>query len=189
MGRCNQLNLTHGILMVVQQLGVGCTLILRVYAMYNCDKRLLSFFVLVSLVTVGLGGWSIMPSGPTPTVHTTLIGCHIPQSRTQSIRMAAAWEAELVCNTMVLGFTMYRAVRQTGTIILAGSLWHVMILDGESLSPGPFPLYPFDALLPVICLANVANILMFYFGDMITSSDLAGLTSTSVPVFSVRAGR
>ncbi|KAJ6566239.1 hypothetical protein B0H19DRAFT_1257494 [Mycena capillaripes] len=152
------------------QLAVGLTLIIRIYAMYYGGKRLLSFFILVSIVTVGYGGWSVR--GPTPAVHTTLFGCHTPQSRTQAIRIAAAWEAELVANTMVLGLTVYRAVKQTGTLAFTGSLWHVMLRDGEFP-----PLVQFTSG-GVICLANLANILMFYFGDMITSCDLSGLTST-----------
>ncbi|KAJ7903226.1 hypothetical protein B0H13DRAFT_2274835 [Mycena leptocephala] len=164
--RCNHLNTVHGLLIVVQQLAVGCTLILRVYAMYNCDKRILSFLMISGLVTVAVGAWSIMPSGPSPIVQTGVLGCHIGESQTQLIRMAAAWEVELVCNMIILGLTVYCAFTQArAAITFAGSLWHVMMRDSV--------MY-----FGIICLANLANILMFNLGDMITSSDLAGFTST-----------
>ncbi|KAJ7903234.1 hypothetical protein B0H13DRAFT_2335190 [Mycena leptocephala] len=152
-------------LMPVQQLAVGCTLILRVYAMYNCDKRILTLLIISGLVTVAVGAWSIMPSGPSPTVQTTVPGCHIGESQTQLIpRHGTAWEAELVCNMIILGLTVYRAFTQArAAITFADSLWHVMMRV----------MY-----FGIICLANLANILMFNLGGMITSSDLAGFTST-----------
>ncbi|KAJ7864934.1 hypothetical protein B0H13DRAFT_2068436 [Mycena leptocephala] len=150
---CNRLTTVHRVFIVVQQLAVGCTLILRVYAMYNCDKRILTLLIISALVTVAVGAWSIMPSGPSPTVQTTVPGCHIGESRTQ-----------LVCNMIILGLTVYRAFTQArAAITFADSLWHVMMRDSKHIYPR------------IICLANLANILMF---NMITSSDLAGFTST-----------
>ncbi|KAJ7205607.1 hypothetical protein C8J57DRAFT_1541641 [Mycena rebaudengoi] len=129
-----------------EELAVGITLIMRVYAMYSFDKRILSFFVIATLVTVGVGAWSVIPSGPTPVVidNVTLPVCHVPQSNTEATRKAAAWEAELACDTMVFALTMFRALPQTRkTQTVPHSLWHVMMRDGESIqtitAPANFP--------------------------------------------------
>ncbi|KAJ7802176.1 hypothetical protein B0H13DRAFT_2389740 [Mycena leptocephala] len=139
---CNRLNTAHG-LIVVQQLAVGCTLILRVYAMYNCSKKVLCLLLFLSICTVGLGTWSALPSGPAPTFQSSITGCLTLASKTQAMRMAAAWEAELACEILVLGLTIRRVM-----------------------------------YFGVICLANLANILMLNFGNVITASNLASLAAT-----------
>ncbi|KAJ7261578.1 hypothetical protein C8J57DRAFT_1514093 [Mycena rebaudengoi] len=119
-----------------EELAVGITLIMRVYAMYSFDKRILSFFVIATLATVGVGAWSVIPSGPTPVVNdnVTLPVCHVPQSKTEATRKAVAWGAELACDTIVFALTMFRAIPQTrNTLTVPHSLWHVMMRDGESI--------------------------------------------------------
>ncbi|KAJ7890368.1 hypothetical protein B0H13DRAFT_2340997 [Mycena leptocephala] len=78
---------------------------------------------------------------------------NIPPSSARSIRLAAAWEAEFICDLLVLVLTLYRAFRKTSRVhVVPGPLWRVMTRDSA--------MY-----FGVICIANLANILMFYFGD------------------------
>ncbi|KAJ7662892.1 hypothetical protein B0H17DRAFT_1093329 [Mycena rosella] len=162
---CKHLKSAVGLLIVVQEFVIGCTLILRVYAMYSFNKHILWLLVVAAAVTVGLGAWSVVPAGPTPIIPISLPGCQILHSTAQSIRMAAAWEAELACNVLILGLTMYRAWQQTRDGLLPdGSLWTIMMRDGA--------MY-----FAVICLVNLANILMFYLGDVNMNASLAWFTA------------
>ncbi|KAF8208003.1 hypothetical protein K438DRAFT_2012876 [Mycena galopus ATCC 62051] len=166
--RCKTFNTARGYTIVIQELAVGITLIMRVYAMYNFDKRILSFFVIATLATVGVGAWSVIPSGPTMVVNdnVTLPVCHVPESKTEATRKAVAWGAELACDTMVFALTMFRAIPRTrNTLTVSHSLWHVMMRDGA--------MY-----FGMICLANLANILMLNFGDLNISGTLAPPTAT-----------
>ncbi|KAJ7931727.1 hypothetical protein B0H13DRAFT_2651219 [Mycena leptocephala] len=163
---CSNFFMAHGLLIIAQQFTVGCTLILRVYAMYNCDKRILILFIMAALVTLGVGTWAVIPVGPTPPVQKSVPGvpgCHTPISRTEAIHIAAAWEAELVCNMIVLGLTLYRTFKKTTSPRpFTDSLWHVMM---RAMYFG------------IICLTNLANILMYYLGDTTTFTSLGAVTS------------
>ncbi|KAJ7698272.1 hypothetical protein B0H17DRAFT_1129798 [Mycena rosella] len=103
-----------------EELVVGCTLILRVYAMYSFNKRILACLLTMGLVTLGVGVWSVLPAGPPITGITLLPDCQIPESHTQ-----------LACDTMILGLTVYRAFQTTrGALAVPGSLFQVMMRDG-----------------------------------------------------------
>ncbi|KAJ7478418.1 hypothetical protein FB451DRAFT_1396198 [Mycena latifolia] len=159
-----RLKIALQLLVVIQELTVGCTLIRRVYAMYGFSKRILCLLVAAALIAVGLAVWSVAAAGPTPVLMVQLPGCQTLHSHTQSIRMAAAWVAELACETLVLGLTLFRAWDQTRSgIPLTSSLWTIMIRDGA--------MY-----FTIICLANLANILMFYFGDINTAGSVSWFT-------------
>ncbi|KAJ7279919.1 hypothetical protein C8J57DRAFT_1501380 [Mycena rebaudengoi] len=175
----SKFNTERGYTIVIQELAVGITLIMRVYAMYSFDKRILSFFVIATLATVSVGAWSVIPSGPTPVVNdnVTLPVCHVPQSKTEATRKAAAWEAELACDMMVFALTMFRALPQTRkTQTVPHSLWHVMMRDGESIQTITAP-----ANFPAKARCTSANILMLNFGDLNTSGTLAPPIAT-IPV-------
>ncbi|KAJ6464970.1 hypothetical protein C8R45DRAFT_1219844 [Mycena sanguinolenta] len=77
------------------------------------------------------------------------------------LRVAAALDAELGCEILVIVLTIYRAIQQNGfTFDSPSHLWRVMIRDGL--------VYFFT-----VSLANVVNILIFYFGDTDTSNSFA----------------
>ncbi|KAJ7899311.1 hypothetical protein B0H14DRAFT_3424134 [Mycena olivaceomarginata] len=150
---CNRIHAVREFLLVVQQFTVGCTMILRVYAMYNLDKRVLACLLVPALVTVGIGVWSVLPdntNGPSHDIIITFLGCHTPLSRTHDHRLAAAWGAELGCETIAL---------------FSVSLWEIMLRDGV--------MY-----FSVVCLVNLANILMYYFGDFATAGSLGWPTAS-----------
>ncbi|KAJ7753454.1 hypothetical protein B0H16DRAFT_1544202, partial [Mycena metata] len=78
---------------------------------------------------------------------TSASGCYVPQSK-----------AELAGDILVIGLTLYRSYTQRRNgVSFAGSLWRIMIRD-----------------VPIICLVNMANILMFY---IYTSNSLSWFTS------------
>ncbi|KAJ7860137.1 hypothetical protein B0H13DRAFT_2355744 [Mycena leptocephala] len=143
---------------------VNIILGMRIYAMYGFSKRVLIILCGVGLTTFALAAWSTRET----SVPASVIGCDFALSKDSAIRepplseslknsgpllgLAGAWEAQFLCDLSVFGFTIIRAYRQP--IKTPGSILSFMVRDGA--------LY-FAALT----LANLANILMYYFGDVI----------------------
>ncbi|KAJ6452654.1 hypothetical protein C8R45DRAFT_1193704 [Mycena sanguinolenta] len=172
--RCKKLNIVKGLLTIIQELFVGCTLILRVLAMYSFNKRILITLVTAAIVCLGVVAWCTLPHGPSPTLPpTNFSGCIAPFSDSQRIRQAGAWEAMLAGDVLLLGLTLYWAYSNSHNIP-TGSLWRILIRDGEFIAVllalistnKQSPQARLPTLNRIICLANVANILMFYLGDV-----------------------
>ncbi|KAF7340460.1 hypothetical protein MVEN_01966200 [Mycena venus] len=134
---------------------------LRVYAMYNSSKIVLSFLIATGLATTFLAAWSI--TGETWVLATQMSGCDYPVSKESAIRMAGAWEAQFFCDLMVFVFTVVRSYKQPFKI--PGSILSYMVRDGA--------LY-----FAVLALVNLGNILMYYLGDPWIASSLSWFTST-----------
>ncbi|KAJ6542484.1 hypothetical protein DFH09DRAFT_1322339 [Mycena vulgaris] len=158
------------LIIVAQEFIVGCTLFLRVYALYGLSRRILLGLLAAGAVIVSLGAWSVVPVGLAPVVRAKAPGCYEPQLKAQALRnpcvgMASAWAAELAGEIIVIGLTLHRAYTQgRGTASFTGALWRIIIRDGI--------IY-----FGMIGLVNTANILMFAFGDIYTSNSLSWFTS------------
>ncbi|KAJ7627214.1 hypothetical protein FB45DRAFT_1059993 [Roridomyces roridus] len=167
--KCKHYKLLHGVLTLAQEFIVGCHLILRVYAMYDLNKTILSILLATAAATVAIGAWSIVPTG-TPLSDTiiTLPGCQTPVSHAQSMRIAGAWEAELACDALIVGLIVFRAFqlrRGQPVSIKPGSPFKIMVRDGV--------MY-----FLVIFLANLGNILMLSLGSNNTSGSLSWFTAS-----------
>ncbi|KAJ7779319.1 hypothetical protein DFH07DRAFT_936214 [Mycena maculata] len=171
---CNALNTVGGFLILGQEFMVGCTLCLRVYAMYSLSKRLLVFVACAVIIGVAVCIWSVIPVGTTPSVPVRAPGCFLPQSRAQNLRMLGAWGTQLAGNVLAISLTLYRGSSHAGgATAVAGSLWGVLIRDGI-------------AYFVAILVVNFGNILMFYFGDIYTGTSLAWFTSVISVVMILR---
>ncbi|KAJ6454193.1 hypothetical protein C8R45DRAFT_1222945, partial [Mycena sanguinolenta] len=167
--RCTKLNTIRELLTVLQELFVGYTLVLRVLALYSFDKRVIIIVVTAAIICLSFAAWGVVPTGPSLTLNPSPSGCITPYTRTEQLREAGAWEAMLANNILLLVLTLYRAFTSERNIP-TGRLWRVLIRDGV--------IY-----FAIICLMNFANIIMFYFGNAITSISLSGFTvSLSVAV-------
>ncbi|KAK7065020.1 hypothetical protein R3P38DRAFT_2827597, partial [Favolaschia claudopus] len=89
--------------------------------------------------------------------------CVYPVSRTNAIRMAGAWEGQLVYDLIIFGLTVFRFHKQS--VKIPGSIISHMARDGT---------FYFVALAAI----NLANILMFYLGNAWLASSLSWFTSS-----------
>ncbi|KAJ7098969.1 hypothetical protein C8R44DRAFT_988742 [Mycena epipterygia] len=161
---CKRLSATENYLLVLQEFFVESILALRVVAMYGFNRRVFASLSIAALITAGLGAWAIV--GPETAIQTTLPGCHVATPKPQAIRVAAAWEAQFVCDVLILGLTLRRAYTYHRTVGLrSGSLLSITVRDGA-------------VYFGMICLLNLANIGMLYIGDIITAGSLAWLASS-----------
>ncbi|KAJ7473116.1 hypothetical protein B0H11DRAFT_2282633 [Mycena galericulata] len=160
---CKILTITANIVLVTQEILVGCTLALRVCAIYGFKWRVLVSLVIVAVVAVSLGIWAVVR--PEVTLETTPSSCFATMPRPTAIRTATAWDAQLACDILILCLTLWRAVTYHRTVGLrSGSLLATMVRDGV--------LY-----FGVICAVNVANIVMLYSGDITTADSLTWFAS------------
>ncbi|KAJ6505842.1 hypothetical protein C8R47DRAFT_1209788 [Mycena vitilis] len=187
--RCHILSVERiGLGVVVLQCALtGSILALRVYTMYNFSKTVLVFLTLAGMITVvlavvsipcgsllvqganvlAISQWSITGER---VVVTQESGCEYPVPKRNAIRgctmkiqpgllkmelflleMAGAWEAQLLCDVIVFVFTVIRSYREP--FKTPSSLLNHMARDGA--------LY-----FAVLALVNLANILMFYLGNV-----------------------
>ncbi|KAF7373921.1 hypothetical protein MSAN_00604500 [Mycena sanguinolenta] len=177
--RCSTMEHVLEALMFLQESLVDITLGLRVLAMYGFDRRVLVSMLIISAISVGLGLWTFIKFGH-PGMLTApalnLNGCDTALPRATAHREARSWEVQLLADTVILGLTAYRAYTDHEIMkLVEGSLIKRMMKDGA--------MY-----FGIIVLANLANVLMLYFGDILTAGMLAWWTTSLSVTLIARLG-
>ncbi|KAJ6575813.1 hypothetical protein B0H10DRAFT_1963774 [Mycena sp. CBHHK59/15] len=138
MSRCHKLHAARGFPIVGQQLLVGCTLFLRVCAMYASSKRVRFSVLAAGLITVTIGAFRqglvqfytlhcrvAMKCNPEPS--HSLVSFNFPFAQTVDM----SCNCRLAYNILVLGLTLHRGYKQTRVVLSSSvSLWQVMVRDG-----------------------------------------------------------
>ncbi|KAJ7624786.1 hypothetical protein FB45DRAFT_924211 [Roridomyces roridus] len=148
---CSSLHSYHQYFAIVTQVIVGLMLILRTYALYERDKRILTFLLLLTLAVIGVGVWAVV-AGPSsssdeiiPTLHQ-YIGCSSSVTKSQALGLVAAWGGMGVFDCAIFFLTLYRGLsRRQGS---GFDMLNVLIRDGA--------IY-----FAMIVLCNLGNILTF----------------------------
>ncbi|KAJ7882840.1 hypothetical protein B0H13DRAFT_2047527 [Mycena leptocephala] len=129
---CSRLESAFEAFLFLQESLVQASLVIRVFAMYRFNQRILASMLFVASVTAGLGLWTIIAYGK-PQILTVpgMAGCHTVIPRASALRLAGAWEGKLAFDTLVFGLTLYRAYMELSTItVISGSLIERMARDG-----------------------------------------------------------
>ncbi|KAJ7616014.1 hypothetical protein FB45DRAFT_1035178 [Roridomyces roridus] len=137
------------VLLILQETLVETTLCLRVYAMCGFNPWVQASLLLTGGAASGLGIWTEIKYGkPRMLTAPGISGCHTAIPR-----------ATLMIDMIVFGLTVRRAyVERTVINMVAGSLIERMARDGA--------MY-----FGIIVLANLANVLTLFFGDVSTTRD------------------
>ncbi|KAI0651321.1 hypothetical protein C8Q79DRAFT_1016927 [Trametes meyenii] len=132
--RCREFQQYHQILSVAIQGVVAALMILRTYALYGRDRRIL----ILLLAIIGAGGvvslWVIVTGRNTHRPGTThpeeiaRIGCELALSQQEGYDLAIAWSSILVFDATVFILTLLQALK-IGKAWRGGYL-HVMLRDG-----------------------------------------------------------
>ncbi|KAI6041956.1 hypothetical protein EDC04DRAFT_2663991 [Pisolithus marmoratus] len=151
------------IIAVLQFIG-SVIMMMRVYAFYNHDRRVLAVFVLVAFISAGICCWAFLFRGPPllPPKYMVPTGCLGPTYAPQAPRYAAAWGGQLVFDALVFAFTLWKLLR-------AGTMGERTFID-ILLRDGTM----YFAVMTVI---NVANITMFLVADPYAKSVLSSPTN------------
>ncbi|KAJ7215993.1 hypothetical protein GGX14DRAFT_696425 [Mycena pura] len=176
---CSRMERVLEWLMFLQESLVDITLGLRVLAMYGFDPRVLVPILVITAVSVGLGLWTFFKFGDPGMLTATalnLTGCDTALPRATSLREARSWEVQLLTDTLIFGLTAYRAYADHKVMkLVEGSLIKRMMKDGA--------MY-----FGIIVLANLANVFILYFGDILTAGILAWWTTSLSVALIARLG-
>ncbi|KAJ7214475.1 hypothetical protein GGX14DRAFT_444025 [Mycena pura] len=163
---CKVLQSYHQYFTVVTQIIIGVMLILRTYALYERNRRVLALMILVSSGVIGVGAWAVLSERKASDIPTLnlYIGCSTGVSSSQTIHLASAWIGMAAFDCTIFMLTLYRTLtRKAG----GGGLFAVLLRDGS--------IY-----FGVMLLATIANILTFILGESFTR----GLPTTFTNVIS-----
>ncbi|KAJ7431240.1 hypothetical protein B0H11DRAFT_2210449 [Mycena galericulata] len=146
---CIRLESYHQYFLIAIQLVVGVLLVLRTYALYERNNRVLAFMLVIGTGAIGVCIWrSLVDDASNVLVDGNLaldIGCTYAITGPQSIGLIIAWMALVLFDSMIFFLTLYRALsrRSTGT-----RLFTVLLRDGS--------IY-----FGVMVITNTSNILTF----------------------------
>ncbi|KAJ7429734.1 hypothetical protein B0H11DRAFT_2141412 [Mycena galericulata] len=146
--RCRLLNTYHQFFIVVMQAIGAAVLILRTYALYGRNNRVLILMVVVFAAVVGVSIWGTLSSGKAASNVPDLllyIGCTYEITHAQSIGLVIAWASLGGFDCMIFFLTLYRALSQwhfTGLKLIT-----VLLRDGTFIN--------------VMAISNLSNILTF----------------------------
>ncbi|KAJ7888322.1 hypothetical protein B0H14DRAFT_2693571 [Mycena olivaceomarginata] len=148
---CRQLEYYHQWFIIATQMIIGVILILRTYALYERNNRVLGLVLGISAGAVGACIWGTVFSGKTVNLWPGAnlrnnIGCTYEITPAQSTGLIIAWASMGVFDCLIFFLTLYKALsRQYST---GAQLLNVLLRDGS--------IY-----FGVVLFANVSNILTF----------------------------
>ncbi|KAJ7473252.1 hypothetical protein FB451DRAFT_1248846, partial [Mycena latifolia] len=147
----NKLITYHQYFILATQFVVGAMLLLRTYALYERNNRILAFIAVVSAGTAGVAVWAVL-SGKTGDNGVNLplyVGCTYAISHAKSLGLAGAWAGMATFDSMIFIMTLYRAFSRHNANGL--NLLGVLLRDVLTFSP----------LSRIIVAASLSNILTF----------------------------
>ncbi|KAJ7851767.1 hypothetical protein B0H13DRAFT_2359862 [Mycena leptocephala] len=153
---------------------VEITLSLRVLAIYSVARRGKFFVAAVAIIVISLGAWTVKDVSPALASQ----GCYSGTPTHRQLQIAGLWEAMFATDVVFLGLTLYRGYTQSrllGTGLPPGSLWHVIVRDGDdsNINAG---LSSFTAALSV----TAASRLMLNLREVASTDDLTSAVSGSI---------
>ncbi|KAI3621499.1 hypothetical protein WG66_009424 [Moniliophthora roreri] len=162
---CLPLQKIRDIVVVVAQVIVLLIMTMRIYALYECNKRLL--WILLCILMLGLAGcaFSLFYKTGEPVFETR---CHTPRDERQAAQAVVAWEAAFFYDALIFSLAMYKAYQTKKQLGMRLPLMTIIIRDGS--------LY-FGAM----SLASLANILTFYLAG-VTVYESQSVTSCEQPL-------
>ncbi|KAG2140693.1 hypothetical protein DEU56DRAFT_290092 [Suillus clintonianus] len=164
---CSKYLLVRELFFFLQQIIVCLILTLRTYALYGCNRRLLSCMLIIGLAL--LGGASVGTFGGNSNSATDLQGsCQNTFIAEAAARHGLGWVAIFVYELLIFVLTVFRTCKTSGwprlSLTYRRNIFDIMFQDGA--------MY-----FAAMALTNIPNILTYYCGSTITGGNLATFTS------------
>ncbi|KAJ7067078.1 hypothetical protein C8F01DRAFT_1365243 [Mycena amicta] len=105
---CVKYTLIHQVILVLTQIIVSLVMIIRTFALYSRNKRVLVFLIVVSACFIGVSVWAEHGQHAIPA--TALPGCHLGASETTGYHLSASWIALFVFDTLIFALTLHKTV-------------------------------------------------------------------------------
>ncbi|KAJ7214459.1 hypothetical protein GGX14DRAFT_63856 [Mycena pura] len=168
---CAALDFYHETFIITIQVIIGVMLILRTYALYERNGRILGFMLVfsASIICIGVGSTIYTnhkaPATDQEPVLPLSIGCVSPVTQAESKGLIIAWSAMGLFDCMIFSLTLYKTLsrrRPKGLNLLS-----LLMRDG-------------CIYFGVMVISNLCNILSFVFGTPYTR----GLFNTTTNIIS-----
>jgi len=161
---CTRYHLFRELTLVATQIISGVIMIIRVYALYGRNRRVLWFMLGIGACVVGVSLWSF--TGQKGSRSIVAGGCHFALIQSTAFRLAGSWEALFVFDTIIFTLTVYNAYI-TGRGLMPQMNLHALIVKDGALYFG------------LMALANLANIATYYYSTsgMVLPGSLATFTN------------
>ncbi|KAJ7841601.1 hypothetical protein B0H14DRAFT_3457371 [Mycena olivaceomarginata] len=158
---CEQYSFGHQIILVVTQFLVSVIAILRTYALYNRDKRVLGGLVILGVCFMAVTSWTVHGQHSIPV--TVFPGCHLGVTeRTffSGYHLSASWVALFLFDATILALTLLKTY---STRLLLGG--------GEEIPLHMLIMRDGAMYFAAMAFANLANIITYYLtGPLIRGS-------------------
>ncbi|KAI6142717.1 hypothetical protein BKA82DRAFT_2571857 [Pisolithus tinctorius] len=151
------------VLLFVNQ-SIVCTLfMIRTYALYGGNKRLLVFFLFAFLALVSSAAWSLVGQQATSAINVP--GCQMIFHTNTAIHLAVPYEALCIFDTLIFGLTAYKTFK-------------VGIRSDVHSKPNLVVLLFRDGAIyfAIVAIANLANILSFYVAPALMKGGLSTIS-------------
>ncbi|KAI0319453.1 hypothetical protein OF83DRAFT_1110403 [Amylostereum chailletii] len=125
---CNTLQGYHLYLQLILQIPVAALCMVRIYALYNQDRRVLWALVALAVILLALACYFALSfHDPAVQVYSLVVPlCAQLLSDIGGRRLALAWSSALIFDSAVFGLTVYQALR----IGRQERIVHVLLRDG-----------------------------------------------------------
>jgi len=139
---CPSLSKFHQYLAVIIQVIVGILLIMRTYALYDQDIRVLLFICAIALAVIIFGVYSVTAKSSDSVIGPFPIGCVPPTNVTDAKRLAAAWTGLVLFDVLIFAMTVYKSTRRNRG---DRTLVNILLRDGAI----------YFAIMAAVSLANI----------------------------------
>ncbi|KAF8799557.1 hypothetical protein BYT27DRAFT_7201441 [Phlegmacium glaucopus] len=169
---CRQLKAYHQYISTLIQAVIAAMLIMRIYALYRRNIRILIFFVVIAAALLAVACWAGF-GGKSEPLEDVLFetGCGVSTSHYRALRMAISWTAQLAFDLLVFGMTLYRILtlpRMTHSNLLTIFMWDGAMYFG------------------VMTISTLMNILLLLVSDPLTRDIGMSFTNTISSVMMTR---
>ncbi|KAH9945993.1 uncharacterized protein BXZ73DRAFT_95506 [Epithele typhae] len=170
--RCRQLQLYHQVYAMASQALVAVLLILRTYALYNLNKKVLAILVVMHICGAVQCLTAVLTTNSPLTTDDPLdfnySGCNLSLTTDQGVHLSLAWSAMLWFDTAIFGLTLNKAIRMRSE--MTGGLLETMFRDGT-------------VYYGILIVVNIANTLTFLLTP--SNSPMKGMATSLTNVLSV----
>ncbi|KAJ7646280.1 hypothetical protein DFH06DRAFT_1300641 [Mycena polygramma] len=160
---CRVFRAYHQYFALLSQVLVAIILIMRTYALYERDRRILSSTILGTLGAFVFAVYILLTGNNLDSLSPQLetIGCPLATSHSKSLRLAAAWSSMLLFDVTIFALTLFKALRARAR---HGGLLAILLRDGTI----------YFALMVV---TNACNIGTYTMGNAFTRGSATTVTN------------
>ncbi|KAG7085814.1 hypothetical protein E1B28_003352 [Marasmius oreades] len=165
---CDSIVFFREAMLLLAQVIVACILSLRIYALYGCNRSLLSFMLsLLAILSIISGALNF--SGRHDDQLQAIGTCHTLLDRNTSIRQCLGWVMVFMYDTMIVGLAVCNAFK---------TRMELQILRHMKVSLKVILLRDGAIYFGIMSVVHLANILTYFFAEGYMRGGLAPFASS-----------